>query len=110
METMAMDYVIDWSNVWAMIAAGVTLGLGGLFLAIRARVQKVQAALEEIADLVVKTTEKSGSLVEYLSKALDDNELSTEETRRIWANIKELGMTIKTGSIQAGNSIRAIFH
>ena len=109
METTMMAMELDWSSLWALIAAGVTLGAGGLFVAIRARVQKVQAALEEIADLVVKTTEKSGSLVEYLSKALDDNELSTEETRRIWANIKELGMTIKTGSIQAGNSIRAIF-
>ena len=104
-----MDYVIDWSNVWAMIAAGVTLGLGGLFLAIRARVQKVQAALKEIADLVVKTTESSGRLVENLSLALDDNKLSPEETRAVWAAIKDLGRTIKVEATQAGNSIRAIF-
>ncbi len=109
METTMMAMELDWSSLWALIAAGVTLGAGGLFVAIRARVQKVQAALEEIADLVVKTTESSGRLVENLSLALDDNKLSPEETRAVWAAIKDLGRTIKVEATQAGNSIRAIF-
>ena len=107
METMLAE--IDWSQIWPVIAGGATLVMGGLFVVIRSRVQKVQAALAEIADLVVKSTAATGRLAENVSLAMDDNQLSPEEVKKLWADVKNIGEVIRVESIQAGNSIRAIF-
>ena len=107
MDMVAMEF--DWTQIWPVIAGAVTLIAGVVFYTIRSRVQKVQAALVEIADLVVKTTAATGQLAETVSLAMDDNQISPEEVKKFWADVKEIGRVIRLESVQAGNSIRAIF-